>query len=324
MGSKKTKTTSQQTTTPTNPAWVNSALQGYTGQIGQWAQNTNAQDLVAGASPLQQQAFQQAQGMTTSPLFGQAAGIAQGAVNNGSIQSFMSPYTQNVVDTTLAGYDQNAGMQQAQLAAKGAANKGFGGSRFGVAEGVLGGQLAQGRAAAEAQLRDQAFQNAAGLYSDAQGRNLSAAGLLGSLGSAQGAEGRANTGLLADLGGVQRGIDANYRTADLSMLQALGQLYGQGQYGLFQGQNSSGTSTSKENPGLLSTVGQVAQIGSSLASLFSDRRLKRNIVPLGKGWYAYNYIWSDEVEVGVMADEQPQAASVGPGGFLVVDYARVR
>ena len=59
---------------------------------------------------------------------------------------------------------------------------------------------------------------------------------------------------------------------------------------------------------------------ASLAALFSDRRLKRNIVPLGKGWYAYNYLWSDEVEVGVMADEQPHAASVGPGGFMVVDY----
>lgn len=323
MGSKKTKTTSQQTVTPTNPAWVNSALQGYTGQVQNWGQNTNAQDLVAGASPLQQQAFQQAQGLTTSPLFGQAAGIAQGAVNNGDLQSYMSPYTQNVVDTTLAGYDQNAGMQQAQLAAKGAANKGFGGSRFGVAEGMLGGQLAQGRAAAEAQLRDQAFNTAQGLYGDAQGRNLSAAGLLGSLGSAQGSEARANTGLLAGLGGEQRGIDADYRTADLSMLQALGALYGQGQYGLFQGQNSTGVNVSKDNPGLLGSVGQAAQVGASLASLFSDRRLKRNIVPIGGGWYVYNYLWSDDVEVGVMADEQPHAASMGPGGFQMIDYGRL-
>lgn len=323
MTKSKTTQKTQQTTTPTNPGWVNTALSGYTGQVQDWAKNTNAQDLVAGASPLQQQAFQQASQMTGSPLFGEAAGIARGTVNNGDLNSFMSPYTQNVVDTTLQGYDKDAARQQAALSARGAANKGFSGSRFGVAEGMLGGELASGRAAAEAQLRDQAFNTAQGLYGDAQGRNQAAAGLLGNLGQAQGSEQRANTGLMADLGETQRGIDANYRTADLSMLEALGQLYGQGQYGLFHGQNQQGTNTTTNSPSAMETIGKAAQTAATLASLFSDRRLKRNIVPIGSGWYVYNYLWSDDLEVGVMADEQPHAASVGPGGFSVVDYGKV-
>jgi len=317
--SKSTKQTTNQTTTPQNPAWVTDALKGYTDKVNAFGQMP-ASSLVAPASPLQNQAFDAASQMSGSGLFGEAAGIARGAVNNGDAQSFMSPYTQQVVDTTLQGYDQNAGMQQAALAARGAANKGFGGSRFGVAEGLLGGQLAQGRASTEAGLRDSAYNTGMGYYGDAQNRNLAASGLLSNIGSAEDSNQRANIGLLAGLGETQRGIDANYRTADLSMLQALGQLHGQGQYGLFQGSNTQGTTVNKDNPGTVAQVGQAAQVAASLAALFSDRRLKRNIVPLGKGWYAYNYLWSDDLEVGVMADEHPDAVIAGPGGFAMIDY----
>jgi hypothetical protein len=73
---------------------------------------------------------------------------------------------------------------------------------------------------------------------------------------------------MAGLGEEQRGIDADYRTADLSMLQALGALNGQGQFGLFQGSNSTGTSTAKERGSILSSIGQAASVASSLASLF--------------------------------------------------------
>lgn len=320
-GSSRQRTTS--TTTPTNPGWVNSALQGYTGAVNGWGTNTNAQDLVAPTSPLQQRAFDQAGALTSPTQFTEASDIARGAVNNGTLQDWMSPYTQDVVDTTLAGYDQNAGRTRAAQAAAGARNGAFGGSRFGVQGASTEGELARGRASAEAQLRNQAFNTGAGLFGDAQNRNLSAAGLLGNLGSAQGSNDRANIGLLADLGGVQRGIDADSRTADLSRLQAWGALLGQGQFGLFNGQNSDSTSTTRTNPGLLSSVGQAAGTAASLAALFSDRRLKRNITPLGNGWYAYNYLWSDDLEVGVMADEQPQAASEGPGGYQMVNYALV-
>lgn len=271
MSGKSTKQTTQQTVTPTNPAWVTNALQGYTGRVQDFG-NTDPTSLVAPASSLQNQAFGAAGQLTGSPLFREAAGVARGAVNNGTAQDFMSPYTQQVVDTTLQGYDQNAGMQQAQLAARGAANKGFGGSRFGVAEGMLGGQLAQGRAAAEAQLRDQAYNTGMGYYGDAQNRNLQAGGLLSNIGGAEDANSRANIGLMAGLGEEQRGIDADYRTADLSMLQALGALNGQGQFGLFQGSNSTGTSTAKESGSILGSIGQAAGVASSLASLFGGRK----------------------------------------------------
>jgi hypothetical protein len=65
---------------------------------------------------------------------------------------------------------------------------------------------------------------------------------------------------------------------------------------------------------------------------FSDVRLKRDIVPLarldnGIRLYQYRYLWSDELYVGVMAQEVreivPQAVMRGTDGYLRVDYARL-
>jgi polysaccharide biosynthesis/export protein len=64
----------------------------------------------------------------------------------------------------------------------------------------------------------------------------------------------------------------------------------------------------------------------------SDIRLKRDIVlldrpPNGIGLYRYRYIWSDQVYVGVMAQEVaqivPDAVVRGADGFLRVNYARL-
>ena len=74
-------------------------------------------------------------------------------------------------------------------------------------------------------------------------RRLQSAGLLGDLGATVGAEDRANIGLLADLGNQQREIDRAYRNADPTMAQLLGDLNAMQQFGLFQGQNSQGSST---------------------------------------------------------------------------------
>lgn len=344
MGGKSTTQKVNQTVTPTNPSWVTGALQGYTGQVGQWAANTNPRDLVAPASPLQQQAFSQAAAMNGASgqpaydYFGRAAELGNAGSGSaaGLIGDYMSPYQGQVIDAAMADYDANAGRLRAAQAAQGAANKAFGGSRYGVQEAQTEGELGRGRSGILANLLNQGYGQALSAAQEQRGRELSGAGLFGSLGSAQGADERANIGLLSDLGAQQRGIDANYRTADLSMLQALGQLYGQGQYGLFQGQNQQGTTTQRENPGLLGTVGQTAQTAAALASLFSDRRLKKDIErvgtrPDGLGEYRFRYIWDEDGSPkhdGMMADEiaqvYPNAVSEHESGFLMVDYGAVQ
>lgn len=73
--------------------------------------------------------------------------------------------------------------------------------------------------------------------------------------------------------------------------------------------------------------GALSILGSGL-SLFSDRRLKENVVkigetPSGTNIYSYTYKGSNVPQVGVMADEVPHAISGEIGGYSVVDYGRV-
>lgn len=98
-------------------------------------------------------------------------------------------------------------------------------------------------------------------------RQLAAAGLLGDLGATVGSEDRANIGLLADLGNQQREIDRAYRNAEPTMAELLGQLQAMQQFGLFQGQNSQGTSTTTERGSTLDQIGQVVGIASALGGM---------------------------------------------------------
>lgn len=70
-------------------------------------------------------------------------------------------------------------------------------------------------------------------------------------------------------------------------------------------------------------------LGSALITKYSDRRLKRDIEPVGTlngfNLYSYRYVWSDNVEVGVMADEveqlMPQAVTQDAHGYKQVNYS---
>lgn len=70
------------------------------------------------------------------------------------------------------------------------------------------------------------------------------------------------------------------------------------------------------------------------AMMFSDRRLKKDVVPLdwpyedGHKWYSYHYVWENEEDpyhIGVMADEvekyDPEAVVTHPSGYKMVDYS---
>lgn len=87
----------------------------------------------------------------------QAASLLQ------NFSKYQSPYTKQVVGAAMADFDDYAGRQRAALSARGAASGAFGGSRFGIAEGELEGQLARGRSTQIADLLDQGFRTAAAL-----------------------------------------------------------------------------------------------------------------------------------------------------------------
>jgi hypothetical protein len=110
----------------------------------------------------------------------------------------------------------------------------------------------------------------------------------------------------------------------------LQQLSGLSGLGLQAGSLVSGAGQqSTSNSGGPSTAGTIAKGIGTIASIFSDRRLKRNItllsvLPDGLGVYAFRMIDDPEMRLGVMADEvaelRPHALGPVVGGFRTVNY----
>ena len=109
---------------------------------------------------------QQARGMAGG-LGGYQQYLTQAEQYSGpqAYQQFMSPYQQQVIDTTLSEFDRQRQIAQQQIGAKAIQAGAFGGAREGVQQAEFGAQTLQDRAALQAQLLQQGFgqaQQAAG------------------------------------------------------------------------------------------------------------------------------------------------------------------
>tara|TARA_R110002020_G_scaffold52831_1_gene148229 strand:+ start:117 stop:1766 length:1650 start_codon:yes stop_codon:yes gene_type:complete len=244
-------------------AGINEAqrLQGLTADAAMAGQGVGSQALA--------NAQAQANLMSQAGIAGQGAGDADFAAARGftgpqGYESFMSPYQQEVIDTTMADYRGELQRQQAQLGL--GAGSAFGGSRFGVAQGTLGAQGAKGMASQLAQLRQAGFQQANQLANQAYGQ---------SMGLGQAAQGQAaqNVGLLGQ--GLQ---------GQQSMAQGLQQQAGQN-VGLFGQPTQAALAGSQaaqqqalQNLGLF---GQAGQMQTGLASL-QPQLAAQNIGQLGQ------------------------------------------
>lgn len=120
---------------------------------------------------------------------------------------FMSPYQQQVIDATMAQFDQDAAEAAAQFGAS--AGSAYGGGRFGVAEGQLAADTANQRALLQAELLNQGFMQSQGLANQAVqnqinmgqtalGNALQNVGMFGQAAGMQGA-----------LAGQQQGLQTN-------------------------------------------------------------------------------------------------------------------
>ena len=189
-------------------------------------------------------------------------------VTPGSIQDFMSPYQQAVIDESLRQFEDSrkAGLQQIGDAA--AQFGAFGGGRQGALEGQFMADTALGKAGLEAQLRQQAFQDAtarrAGAFAQQQGlaglrSNLAAqqAGLAQNqfaLSNFQRQNEAANIANLGQLGAFRQGIDQSQLQADAQAAQT-------GAYEPFQRLQQYGTGLSQ-----LSGFGAQAPLPSAAPS----------------------------------------------------------
>jgi len=119
---------------------------------------------VAAQDPLQLQAVQQASGLGSfQPFLTQAgadATAAQQLTGPQAYQEFMSPYQQEVIDTSLAALQRERDVARQQIGAGAAQLGAFGGGRQGLQEGAFDAETALGKAQLEAQLRAQGFQQA--------------------------------------------------------------------------------------------------------------------------------------------------------------------
>jgi len=149
-----------------------------TGQAPTAAELQGMSPQIAGQNVLTQQAQQQAAtqaglgSLTFDPTTGAVTGAGQGTGIAGyqpflnqaqqysgpnAYQQFMSPYQQQVIDTTLQEYDRQRQIAQQAIPFQAINAGAFGGGREGVQRAEFGAQTLQNRAALQAQLLQQGY-----------------------------------------------------------------------------------------------------------------------------------------------------------------------
>jgi len=181
-------------------------IKAVTGLTGKPIDTSAFAPQIAGQGPLAQAAQQAAAtqaGLGTlqfDPTTGAVTGVGTGtgiagyqpflqqaAAYSGpqAYQQFMSPYQQEIIDTSLAEFDKQRAIAQQQLPAQAIAAGAFGGGREGVQRAEFGAQSLQDRALLEAQLRQQGFQQAQAAAAQAQAQQAGLASLQPSLAQSQ-------------------------------------------------------------------------------------------------------------------------------------------
>lgn len=193
-----------------------------------------------------------------------------------AFQQFMSPYQQQVIDTTLAEFDAQTAQGVPQLAANAIQAGAFGGGREGVAQAQYASDAAAKRAALQAQLLGQGFTQAQNLAQQAfaQQQNLgefsrNLASLQPSL-SASGVQqlGAAGTGNLAF---QQAQLDAAQQQAQLAYNEPLQRLnaFGSGIAAQIAGAPTTTTTTTLGGQGTVGPLSQALSAGLNAYGLGS-------------------------------------------------------
>ena len=275
-------------------------LTAKTGQAPTSAEITALSPQIAGQNVLTQQAQQQAAtqaglgALTFDPTTGAVTGVGQGTGIAGyqpflqqaqqysgpqAYQQFMSPYQQDVINTTLTEYDRQRQIAQQGIASQAIQAGAFGGGREGVQQAEFDAQSLQNRAALQAQLLQQGYgqaqQAAQQNYMNQLNLGQSAIGL-----------GQTNVGMLGQqIAGLQT-LGAGETSQQQAILEAQRQLaqqqayqplniaerYGAGIQPLIAGQPGGlGYSTIKSEP-TPSPLTNLLGIGSTLAGIYALTR----------------------------------------------------
>lgn len=262
---------------------ANQPLQQYTGPM------------VAGFTPDQQAAFatiNNAQGVQLPYLNTAAQYAAQGAAptsltpfSAGAVGQYQSPYTQSVIDTTLANINRNNAIQANDLLGKGiAAGNAFGGDRLGIAQAELARNQALATNQTVAGLENQGYSQALGEFNTQQAADIAnqqanAARAAAAAGQFAGIGGQAQNSLLTgagaqlQAGGLQQALAQQQLNVPYQQFQQQ-QAYPYQDVGwlaqtlLNTGSQMGGTSTTTSPSNQPSGLSQALGLGLTAASLF--------------------------------------------------------
>jgi hypothetical protein len=221
------------------------------------------QQFVAGQDPLQAQAQTLAtQGIGAYKPFLQSASALTGPT---AFRQFMSPYQQDVIDTTLKEFDTQAAKGLPALAAQAINAGAFGGGREGVQRAEYQQASDRNRAALQAQLLQQGFGQSQQLAQQALRNQLNLAG------QQQAFLGQ-DVGALTTLGAQnqalqQAQLQAQQQLAQQQLQQPLtaAQTYGQGVTSLIAGYPGQTTQINQPSPSPIATA---IGAGGTLAGIY--------------------------------------------------------
>jgi len=290
--------------------------------------STDVNNYFAGFSPIQQQAQAETANMRTPGQYGMATGLtglgAMGAMGVGgqynqmaqdprSMQGFMSPYMQNVVDYQKSQAIRDYGIGQQGLRAQASRSGAFGGSRQAIQEAEaqrnLGSQL-QGIEATGAQ---QAFQNAqqaqqfgANLGLQGYGQAIQGGSQLASIGGQEQASNLARLQAQQQVGAQQQALEQNKINQAISNY-ATAQQYPFMQLGIMNSMlrglplQQTTTATYQQQP---STAQQLTGLGGAALSYLGKK--EGGIIGMKEGGAVPGYKYGD-----LISDPQLQGMSQG-------------
>jgi len=213
-----------------------------------------------------------------------ATGTGAGT-GTGSISSYMSPYQQQVIDSTLSEFDKQAAMRQQNISDSAVMTGNFGGGREGVLQSEYQLGSDRNRALLNNQMLNQGFGQGAGLRQADFGNQLSLAGAQAGLSQGQMGLGNYQAGLagltpqlaggdistLSSIGGIQQGQEQNVldAQAQANQLQAMEPyqrlgIYGEGVSRVGQLPGTIQQSVTPDPTALQTGLGTTAVIGGLL------------------------------------------------------------
>ena len=235
---------------------------------------------VAGEDPLQTQAINLATaGVGSYQPFLQAAQTGVSGLSSltgpQAYQPFMSPYQQQVIDTTLAEYDRSRTGDRQSIQDAAVATGNFGGGREGAMLGEYDARTLADRSALQAQMLQSGFQNAQQAASNAftQGGQLvdQQYGLSNFQRSGLGAD----VGALGQLGSLRQGLtqaqlQADQQAARTAAYEPYGRLsqYGQGLTGLSGGVSSAAYAEPTPVSPMSQAIGTALGVGGLYGKIF--------------------------------------------------------